>query len=58
MTIAPEVSRPLGTMVAYGFADIDLGADLALAQRLGAGVLEIFPDWRVEPDPWALREGR
>ncbi len=55
MTIASEVSRPLGTMVAYGFAEVDLEGDFDVARRLGAGVLEIFPDWRVLPDPRALR---
>jgi sugar phosphate isomerase/epimerase len=47
--------RALGTMVAYGFPDRDLGPDLAIAARLGARVLEIFPDWRSDPDPAALR---
>jgi len=55
MTIASEVSRPLGTMVAYGFAEVDLEGDFEVARRLGAAVLEIFPDWRVLPDPRALR---
>jgi sugar phosphate isomerase/epimerase len=55
MTIATAIPRPLGTMVAYGFAEIDLAADLELARRLGASVLEIFPDWRALPDPGVLR---
>jgi sugar phosphate isomerase/epimerase len=55
MTIATAIPRPLGTMVAYGFAEIDLAADLALAVGLGASVLEIFPAWRALPDPDALR---
>jgi sugar phosphate isomerase/epimerase len=42
-------------MVAYGFATVDLGGDLALAQRLGATLLEILPDWRALPDPRLLR---
>lgn len=57
MTIATSNPRPrpLGLMVAYGFPAIDLAAELALARRLGAGVLEIFPDWRNLPDPGPLR---
>ena len=57
MTIATTIPppRPLGTMVAYGFDEIDLADDLALAHRLGASVLEIFPFWRSLPDPAALR---
>jgi sugar phosphate isomerase/epimerase len=42
-------------MVAYGFPDRPLDGDLALAARLGAEVLEIFPDWPAFPDPWILR---
>jgi sugar phosphate isomerase/epimerase len=42
-------------MVAYGFATVDLGADLALARRLGATLLEILPDWRALPEPAPLR---
>jgi sugar phosphate isomerase/epimerase len=42
-------------MVAYGFAAIDLDSDLTLAHRLGASVLEIFPEWRSLPDPGVLR---
>jgi sugar phosphate isomerase/epimerase len=42
-------------MVAYGFAEVDLDAELALARRLGAESLEILPEWRLEPDPAALR---
>jgi sugar phosphate isomerase/epimerase len=55
MTIATAIPRPLGTMVAYGFAEIDLAADLELARRIGASVLEIFPAWRALPDPGVLR---
>jgi sugar phosphate isomerase/epimerase len=43
-------------MVAYGFPDRLLDHDLTLAARLGAELLEIFPDWRAFPDPWALRK--
>jgi len=55
MTIAIGGLRPLGTMVAYGFAGGDLGVDLEIARRLGAGVLEVLPDWRARPDPSAFR---
>ena len=47
MTLAPHQRRELGTMVASGFAGLDLRVDLAIARRLGATVLEILPDWRV-----------
>lgn len=55
MTIAPKPPRPLGTMIAYGFAAGDVGVDLEIASRLGASVLEILPDWRAFPDPKPLR---
>ncbi len=55
MTIAPKFPRALGTMVAYGFAGLDFTAELALASRLGATVLEVLPDWRGYPDPKAVR---
>lgn len=55
MALAPTIRRPLGTMVAYGFPHVALEADLALAGRLGAEVLEIFPEWRGVPDPRVLR---
>ena len=58
MTIAVSPTRPLGTMVAYGFAGGDLAVDLAIARRLGATVLEILPDWRVFPDPARCDRGR
>ena len=43
--------RRLGTMVAYGFPEVELAGDLAIARRLGAFVLEVFPNWREYPDP-------
>jgi sugar phosphate isomerase/epimerase len=46
--------RPLGTMIVYGFPDIDLFNELGLAQRIGASVLEILPDWGRFPDPAAI----
>jgi sugar phosphate isomerase/epimerase len=55
MTIASAIGRSLGTMVAYGFPAIDLAAELALAQRIGASLLEILPDWRTLPDPELVR---
>lgn len=42
-------------MVAYGFERGSVLSDLEIADRLGAGVLEILPDWRVYPDPLAMR---
>ncbi len=47
--------RPLGTMIAYGFPRPDLGIELAIADRLGAQVLEILPLWKALPDPVELR---
>ncbi|WP_406696098.1 sugar phosphate isomerase/epimerase family protein [Singulisphaera sp. Ch08] len=55
MTIEASYRRPLGTMVAYGFEVVDFASELDLAHRLGAEVLEIFPEWRSEPDPASLR---
>ena len=47
--------RPLGTMVAYGFDRGSVLSDLDIADRLGAGVLEILPDWRAYPDPLQMK---
>lgn len=47
--------RLLGTMITYGYTGVCLGAELDLAQRLGAEVLEILPDWRALPDAGVLR---
>ena len=55
MTIASAPRRSIGTMVAYGFPERDLASDLAIAQRLGASVVEILPDWKRVPDPTSLR---
>lgn len=55
MKITTEIRRPLGTMIAYGFARGDVGVDLAIALRLGAEVVEILPDWKQYPDPQAIR---
>lgn len=55
MRIESGVLRPLGTMVAYGFVEVDFSMELHLAGRLGARCLEIFPEWNKEPDPRALR---
>src|SRR3989442_1131153 len=55
MMIARPTLRPLGTMVTYGFVEGGLEFDLAMAQRLGAHVVEILPDWRRLPDARTLR---
>ncbi|MHC5541131.1 sugar phosphate isomerase/epimerase family protein, partial [Singulisphaera rosea] len=49
------IGRAFGTMIAYGFEGLELDAELRLARRFGATVLEIFPEWKSEPDPRALR---
>ena len=54
MTLDPLGQRPLGTMIAHGFAKVNLLDDLAIARRLGASVLEILPDWKDAGDPLAL----
>ncbi len=54
-TITTATRRPLGTMIAYGFAGGDVGGDLDIARRLGAEVVEVLPEWRALPDPDALR---
>ncbi|HMF37885.1 MAG TPA: sugar phosphate isomerase/epimerase family protein [Isosphaeraceae bacterium] len=48
--------RLLGTMITYGCKGLCLDAELDLAQRLGAEVLEILPDWRALPDAGAVRQ--
>ena len=47
--------RALGTMITYGYPDIELADELALAARLGAEVLEILPEWSRFPDPGLVR---
>jgi sugar phosphate isomerase/epimerase len=47
--------RALGTMVTYGFPDLDLEAELTLAIQLGATMLETLPDWGRFPDPGLVR---
>jgi len=47
--------RPLGTMVTYGYPDIDLDAELDLAVWIGASLLEILPEWSRWPDPALVR---
>lgn len=54
-TITTATRRPLGTMIAYGFAGGDVGIDLGIASRLGAEVVEALPDWKNFPDPDVLR---
>ncbi len=55
MTIQAEIPRTLGTMIVHGFPRGDVAIDLAIANRLGAEVLEILPHWPAYPDPEALR---
>jgi sugar phosphate isomerase/epimerase len=43
-------------MVTYGYPDIELDAELSLANRFGATVLEILPEWSRFPDPVVARE--
>ncbi len=47
--------RLLGTMVTYGYPDIDLDDELRLARRIGASVLEILPMWNRLLDPALIR---
>ncbi len=42
-------------MITYGYPDIDLADELALAVGLGVAVLEILPDWGRLPDPGEVR---
>lgn len=43
--------RLLGTMITYGYSGISLEAELDLAGRIGAEVVEVLPHWRSVPDP-------
>lgn len=47
--------RPLGTMVTYGYPNIDVEAELSLALGIGASLLEILPEWSLLPDPVVVR---
>ena len=47
--------RLLGTMVTYGYPEIELDDELDLAIRIGASVLEILPEWSRLPDPALVR---
>lgn len=49
------ISRPLGTMVTYGFGRGYLDVDLDIARRLGASHLEVLPGWSDLPDPAEFR---
>jgi sugar phosphate isomerase/epimerase len=42
-------------MVTYGKPGVELDDELALAERIGARLLEILPSWSALPDPAALR---
>jgi sugar phosphate isomerase/epimerase len=44
-------------MVAYGYPEVDLDSELALAVRFGVELLEILPEWSRFPDPRRLRRG-
>jgi sugar phosphate isomerase/epimerase len=55
MRITTEIRRTLGTMIVHGFPKARIEVDLAIAAQLGAGVVEILPDWRAFPDPGPLR---
>ena len=52
----PTHDRPLGTMVTYGYPEIDFGDELSLATRIGASLLEILPHWGRLLDPALARE--
>ena len=54
-SLPPKIPRPLGTMVAYGFAGLDVSVDLRIAHRIGADRVEVLPDWRSLPDAATLR---
>ncbi len=47
--------RLLGTMVTYGYPEVDLDDELRLALQIGATVLEILPAWGRLPDPRVVR---
>jgi sugar phosphate isomerase/epimerase len=53
--LAEAPRRAIGTMVAYGFPDLDLGVDLAIARDLRATTLEVLPKWGTWPDPGEFR---
>jgi sugar phosphate isomerase/epimerase len=55
MTQTPTFRRPIGTMVAYGFAGLALDADLDIARSLRATTLEVLPSWSAWPDPAEFR---
>lgn len=42
-------------MITHGYPGLDLADELALAARIGAGVLEILPEWGRLPDPAEVR---
>ncbi len=55
MRIKPRMARLLGTMIAYGFGEKDVGGDLDLARRMGVSCLEILPHWKSLPNPTTLK---
>ena len=52
----PSQDRPLGTMVTYGYPDIEFDDELSLAIEIGASLLEILPHWGRLLDPTMARE--
>jgi sugar phosphate isomerase/epimerase len=42
-------------MVTYGYPDVELDDELALATRFGVELLEILPEWSRFPDPALIR---
>jgi sugar phosphate isomerase/epimerase len=54
-TAGKTQDRALGTMVTYGYPDIDFGDELSLAIWIGASFLEILPHWGRLLDPGLAR---
>jgi sugar phosphate isomerase/epimerase len=52
----PSQDRPLGTMVTYGYPDIEFDDELSLAIEIGASLLEILPHWGRLLDATMARE--
>jgi sugar phosphate isomerase/epimerase len=50
-----RISRPLGTMIVYGYPSLSLDGELEIAHKIGAQLLEILPFWASYPDPVFLR---
>ncbi len=54
----PIEDRPLGTMVTYGYPEIEFDDELSLAIGIGASLLEILPHWGALLDPTAAQASR